>query len=310
MALLTHFDDFLLYLETEGYSHRTIYSYERDLKMFANFLEEVSSPFDKLDKKTINQYKSYLLSLDRKTPLGNQEKKTLSATSVNRALSVLRSYLSYLLDIDYVIPLAPQAIKLVKGELRKLRVAELEEFIRLMEAPQTLERDTRVKIRNQAILETLFSTGVRIAELVSLNRNHIDGSGRILVYGKGKKERFVYLTPRAERALEAYLTLRTDDSPALFVPYRGRNVFTKNARISANYIQMKIKKYRELLRINIPTTAHSFRRAFATFMAEKGASTAALQLLLGHSSPTTTNRYINMAERFAEEAHRKFHPLP
>jgi site-specific recombinase XerD len=188
-------------------------------------------------------------------------------------------------------------------------VAELGDLIVLIEAPSKLERNKKVALRNRAILEVIFATGMRISELCSLNRSQIDGSGRIFITGKGKKQRFVYLTTRAQEHLDEYLKTRSDSSPALFVPYAGRNVVNPKKRLSPNYIQERIKRYREKLRINVPTSAHSLRHGFATYLAEEGANPAAIQILLGHESLGTTTRYVHASDRYAEETHRKYHPL-
>lgn len=307
--MLPYFDDFLLYLKTNNYSEKTIYNYERDLKVFENFLENSPFSFKKLTKKGIAQYKAYLTSRDRKTAKNNQSEATLTSYSLNRMLSSLRSFLSFLLEMDYQAPVAPEAVKLIKTEKKHPQVAELEDLVRLIEAPSVLESNEKAALRNRAMLEILFSTGMRISELCSLNKNHIDGSGRIFIMGKGKKERFVYLTPRAQQHLERYLKTRKDNCPALFIPYSGPNVSKKNKRISTNYLQSKIKYYREKLKINVPTSAHSLRHGFATYLAEKGASPAAIQILLGHESLSTTTRYVHASDRFAEKTHRKFHPL-
>jgi len=188
-------------------------------------------------------------------------------------------------------------------------VVEFEELVRLLESPLQFEKKEEIGLRNRAMLETLFATGMRISELISLNRNQIDGSGRIFIRGKGRKERFVYLTKRAQKCLNEYLALRTDSSPALFVPYRGRNSGRVDARISPNYLQMKIKEYRDRLQINVPTSAHSLRHGFATYLAEQGANPAAIQILLGHESLHTTTRYVHASDKYAERTHKKFHPL-
>jgi len=164
-------------------------------------------------------------------------------------------------------------------------------------------------LRNRTILEVLFSTGMRISELCHLNRVDIDGTGKIFIMGKGKKERFVYLTARAKAILERYLNTREDACPALFIPYSGLNVNSQKRRISPNYIEMKIKQYREKLKINIPISPHSLRHGFATYLAENGASPAAIQILLGHESLDTTTRYVHASDHFAQETHRRFHPL-
>ncbi|OGZ98539.1 MAG: hypothetical protein A3C07_01150 [Candidatus Sungbacteria bacterium RIFCSPHIGHO2_02_FULL_47_11] len=307
---LPRLDDFLLNLKTANFSMETLYNYERDLKTFAAFLkEDVDMRFENITKHTIELYRAYLTSLDRRTAEGTPSIKKLSAGSINRILSSLRSYFKYLVDSDYSVPLAPQSINLLKMPRTHPRVAELENLIRLIEFPTTFEKTKAVAIRNRAMLETLFSTGMRISELISLNKNQIDKSGRIFILGKGKKERFVYLTGRAKKHIDNYVSIRTDANPALFIPYRGRNSGTGKARVSTNYLQMKIKEYREHLNINIPTSAHSLRHGFATYLAEQGANPAALQILLGHESLHTTTRYVHASDTYAEKTHRQFHPL-
>ena len=308
--MLPLLEDFLLNLKTNNYSPETVYNYERDLATFASFLdEEVSLPFDQVDKRIVNQYKAYLASRDRRTPVKGEIHNGLGSGSLNRTLSSLRSYLKYLIDMDYKVPVPPETIKLVKTEKRHGQVAELEELIKLIESPMVFEKDSLIGLRNRAVLELLFSTGMRISELCHLNRVNIDRSGRIFIMGKGRKERFVYLTPRAQNLLERYLLTRTDTAKALFIPYNGVNAKSGNKRLSPNYIQMKIKQYREKLGINVPTSAHSLRHGFATYLAESGASPAAIQILLGHESLDTTTRYVHASDKFAEETHRKFHPL-
>lgn len=307
---LPHLDDFLLSLETNGFSPETVYNYERDLEAFAYFLaHDVRVEFPSITKLTIDQYKAYLSSRDRKTPQGAPADQRLSASSMNRMLSSLRRYLTHLIDRDYPVPLAPASVKLVKTPRRHPRVAEFDLLVQLIESPATFEKIRAIALRNRAMLEMLFATGMRISELMALNRSQIDPAGRIFIRGKGKKERFVYLTERSQKHIKEYLSIRMDVNPALFIPYRGRNAETSNARISANYLQMKIKQYRERLGINVPTSAHSLRHGFATYLAEQGASPAAIQILLGHESLDTTTRYVHASDRYAEETHRKFHPL-
>ncbi len=109
----------------------------------------------------------------------------------------------------------------------------------------------------------------------------------------------MYLTERARYYLEAYLATRNDNAPALFIPYAGRNVNSPRRRISTNYVQERIKHYRELLHIIVPTSAHSLRHGFATYLAEEGANPAALQILLGHETLETTTRYVHASDRYA-----------
>ncbi len=307
---LPHIDDFLLFIQTNNYSPETLYNYERDLKTFADFLSrELKIQFEKIKKQSLELYKAYLVSNDRQTAGAKRAGKRLSAGSVNRALSSVRRYMKYLIDMDHETPVAPEALKLLKMPRKHARVAEFYALVRLIESPAKFERDKNIALRNRAMLETLFSTGMRISELLSLDRNRLDASGKIFIRGKGKKERFVYLTERAQKHIAAYLKTRADARTALFIPYRGKNADDANARISSNYLQMKIKEYRELLGINIPTSAHSLRHGFATYSAEQGANPAALQILLGHESLHTTTRYVHASDRYAEKTHRQFHPL-
>lgn len=308
--MLPQVDDFLLNLQANKYSSETIYNYERDLNVFSNFLDESNIEFAKVDKRAITYYKAYLVSRDRKTAsLKKQGEKQLDSLSINRMLSALRAYLRYLIDIDYPCPLPPEAVKLTKTGRKHPQVAELDDLVRLIEAPSSLESNIKTALRNRVMLEVLFATGMRISELCNLNRSQIDDTGRIFITGKGRKQRFVYLTPRAKQHLDAYLVTRQDNCPALFIPYAGRNVAKSRKRISTNYLQDRIKRYREKLKINVPTSAHSLRHGFATYLAEEGANPAALQILLGHESLDTTTRYVHASDKYAEETHRKYHPL-
>lgn len=305
------FDEFLLHLQSNNYSEETIQNYERDLLTFIFFLKnDICKPFEKINNSDIEAYKAYIMSLDRKTSKLEQiALQKLSSGSANRLLSSIRSYLKFLILQDHLVPVAPEKIKMVRMEKKHYKVAELEELVNLIQSPSTLEKDPVVAARNRAMLEVLFATGMRISELLSLNRSDINSSGKIFIVGKGKKERVVYLTPRALVFVNEYLGLREDFLPALFVPQKGRRMGQKDCRISTNYLQEKIKYYREKLGIIVPTSAHSLRHGFATYMAEGGASPVALQMLLGHASLNTTTKYINASDKFAEDTHKKFHPL-
>ena len=306
---LPYVDDFLLFLQSNNYSNETIYSYERDLSVFEEFLKISSTNYSDINKRSVEAYKAYLISIDRKTAQKIQSIKRLNSHSINRGLSSLRSYFRYLVKMDYPSPIAPDAITLIKREGRIPKVPEFDLLVKVLESPSKIETSPIIALRNRAILEVLFSTGLRISELVNLNRNQINTEGQIYILGKGKKERFVYLTPRAKKHLAAYLKTRKDDSSAVFVPYRGKNATEKNKKISPNYVQYKLKQYREILGINVPISPHALRRGFATYLAESGASPAAIQTLLGHESLDTTTRYVQTSHRFARKAQEKYHPL-
>jgi integrase/recombinase XerD len=257
----------------------------------------------------MEQYKAYLNSPTRKTSAGADSEVKLKSGSINRHLTSLRRYLSFLMDMDEPTPIAPTAIKLLRMQKPNGQVLELNELIKLIESPTTLEKDEFVAARNRALLETLFASGMRISELISLKISQLDQTGKIYILGKGRKQRFIYLTPRAEGYIRAYLKMRDDNCPFMFIAQRGLNATNVKKHISANYLQMKIKRYRELLGISIPTSAHSLRHGFATYLAEQGANPAAIQVLLGHESLETTSRYVHASDKYAETTHHEFHPL-
>jgi site-specific recombinase XerD len=314
---LDHKEDFSLNLLNNNYSKETIYNYKRDLFLFELFLSVNNIDFSVINKKSIVLFKDFLRSgdyvfyLKSEDPSGKHyfPKEKLSGRSINRILSSLRSYLKYLIDFDLPTPISPDSVKLVKTERKESQVAEMPDLIRLIEFPTMWEKNNFVQLRNRAILETLFSTGMRISELSSLNRDQVNDDGKIYVIGKGKKQRFVYLTQRAIDHIFKYLELRDDDFPALFIPYRGGRNGKVGDRISINYIQERIAFYRKKLGIIVPTSAHSLRHGFATYLAEEGANPAAIQILLGHESLQTTNKYVHGSDKYAEETHKKFHPL-
>ena len=309
--MLNYLEDFLLHIQTNNYSAETLYNYERDLKTFENFLaKEAKIDFNKITKKTMEQYKAYLVSQDRRTALGQKPLKKLTAGSINRVLSSLRRYLKYLIKMDYNTPISPESIELLRTDKKHPRVSELEEIVKLIKSPAEFEKNKIVAIRNRAMLETLFSTGMRISELINLKTVQIDKTGKVFIKGKGKKERFVYLTPRAQKYIKKYIDVRGEsESPFLFIPYRGKSVHKKDKKISPNYLEDKVKKYRELLGINTPLSPHSIRHAFATYLAESGANPVAIQILLGHESLDTTTKYVHASDRYAEKMLRKYHPL-
>lgn len=303
-------DDFYLFLQTNNYSPATLYHYKNDLAIFNNFLKSRNLKIKDLDKRSVFEFKAYLSSNERETAMTHiKSARKLSSASINRCLSAIRAYLRFLIDQDYSSPVVPDQFKMVKRERSHPNVAEFNDLVSLIEAPSRLEQDPIIAARNRAILEVLFATGMRISELVSLNRRDLNIEGKIFITGKGRKQRFVYLTERAQQYMDQYLSLRNDNQQALFIPTKTRSKDKLSSRLTPRYVQERLKTYREKLRINLPTTPHSFRHGFATYLAEEGASPAAIQILLGHESLNTTTRYVNASDKFAQETHRKFHPL-
>lgn len=238
----------------------------------------------------------------------NNNPEQLDGLSINRILVALRNYLRFLVEYDYETPLAPDAVALVRLIKKKPQVPTLDEVVALVEAPTYLEHEKIIALRNRAALELLLATGMRISEVVSINRDQMNGEGRLLVRGKGRKDRFVYLTPRAVGHVKEYMENRVDSYPALFLPTSGRRLKGSDPRISTNYLQMKIAQYRRMLEIAVPMSAHTIRHAYATYLVENGANPAAIQVLLGHESLQTTTKYVHASDKYAEETHEKFHP--
>jgi integrase/recombinase XerD len=332
-------------------------------------LDEVREEFLTKEGEEVERYKEdFLEDVYRKVygSLGILEKPQnsrarseggLDGKSINRMLSAFRSYLRYMIDMDQEIPFPPDAVRMIKTEKKAKKVAPKKDLIALIESPTDLESDEKISIRNRAMLEMLFASGMRISELINLNLDQLNSDGRLYIFGKGSKERAVFLTSRSIDWLNKYLKIRLehaftdrnkDEQPteldkltadleeiddgnrryinliesyrksgfldrftskAVFIPFSGPNVNNDDCRLSTNYFQERIAEYRKRLGIQIPTSAHSLRHGFATYMAEKGANAAALQVLLGHESLDTTTRYVHASEKFAEETVKKYHPL-
>ncbi len=310
MFNLPLFKEFITRLRKNDYSEETVYNYKRDLEAFGNFLNKIGIKFQEITNQIIKNYKLYLASTERKTVKDQESIQILGSPSINRMLSSLKSYLKYLINIRYKSPISPEIITLIKSKRRRLLEIKIKDQVKLIEVPTKFEKNKVVALRNRAMLEIIFSTGIRISELINLRNDQIDKNGCIFIWRKSQKERIVYLTPRAQAHLKNYLKIRGNiNSPYVFIPYRGKNMSQKDKKISPNYLQERIKRYRELLGINVPLSAHSLRYAFATYLAESGASPVAIQILLGHESLDTTTKYVHASDRYAEKIHRKYHPL-
>jgi site-specific recombinase XerD len=310
--MLPHIDDFLLHLEADHYSPYTVYDYERYLEVFDHFLDESSVPFDKMNKQTIASYKAYLASRGRNTAKpGNHSDKQLAPSTINYKLIALRAYLRYLIDIDYPCPLAPEAVKKLKAVPKQPQVPELKDLIRLIEAPSP--EANIIELRDKAILETLFNTGLRVSELVSLDRDQVHlERNEFVLKGKGDKIRAVFLTSTVTQWIRRYLQARRDHFEPLFIRHIG-NVDARNSgekmRLTVRSIQNIVTKYAKRCGLPIKATPQTLRHCFSTCLAEEGANPAALQILLGHESLDGITRYVHASDKYAEETHRKYHPL-
>jgi len=293
--------EFLEYLEiTKGRSVKTIENYDHYLSRFLEF-SKLTSPSGITD----SVIREYRLWLNRQPgPTGSLKKKTQ-----NFYMIALRAFLKYMAKRD-IKSLQPEKIELAKVPERSLDLITTAELDRLMSAPMNAyekekDQDKKIKyLRDAAILELLFSTGLRVSELCALN-NDIDLTrDELSVRGKGEKIRVVFLSDTAKKAIKTYLAARKDMEEALFV--EGRNSKTLH-RISPRDVQLHIKAYAARAGITSKVTPHVLRHVFATDLLENGADLRSVQALLGHANIQTTQVYTHVTDRHLRDIHKKFH---
>jgi site-specific recombinase XerD len=310
MTLHDAMTEFLEYCEIEkGHSQRTIADYDHYLRRFEQFAGNIKP--EQIDLELVRRYR---LALNRLT---DQKGRPLKKITQNYHIIALRAFLKYLIKKD-VKTLSPEKIELADTESREITFLDTQEVERLIAAIEGSQIQAK---RDRAILETLFSTGLRISELVGLNRDRINlERGEFAVIGKGGKQRLVFLSDRAKEAIRTYLEARQDLDPALFVGHRKqRSVIsdqsstksqvlkTKSWRLSARQIQRLIKFYAKKAGILKKITPHTLRHSFATDLLMAGADLRSVQQLLGHSSVTTTQIYTHVTDQHLRDVHKAFH---
>lgn len=304
-----HLQDFLDWLDVEkGLSPKSQENYGRFLKKFLDWLNK-----NKLDhllphELTAQHIRDYRLFLSRGSSTVSPL-KGLKKTTQNYYLIAVRSLLNYFTDHD-IISLPATKIKLAKNkEERQIRFLTLEQLEKLYTAPNSVEP---AGIRDRAILETLFSTGLRIAELVALNREQIKISPgaikdlELSILGKGGRIRTVYFSERALSWLGKYLKTRADEDKALFVNTR-KATDDQSRRLTPRSIEKMIKRYALQAGLPITTTPHVMRHSFATDLLSQGVDLRTIQEFLGHKSITATQIYAHVTSKKLREIHRKFH---
>jgi len=333
MTVATCITDFLEYCEvTKNQSQKTIENYAHYLGRFKEFLTKESKPDLKpsqIDLKLINKYRLFLNRYGQ-----NQSRakacESLSVKTQNYHIIALRAFLKYLIKND-IETLAPEKIELSKIQDRTVEVLSREELSRLFNAvePQSLSG-----ARDLAILETLYSTGLRVSELASLNRDQVDLKRKeFAVRGKGRKIRIVFLSEKAAETIQNYINKRVDNSEPLFIsiPRRKAKNITigvgaqtgvdtqtstqiakeiinpQSARLSTVSIESIVSKYARKAGIVKKVTPHTLRHSFATELLMNGADIRSVQELLGHASITTTQIYTHVTNKALREVHEKFH---
>lgn len=297
--------EFLEYLEIEkNRSQNTIKNYDHHLIRFFVWLENhLGKKADKISATDITEeaVRKFRLFLARET---DRFGKALKKQTQNHHLIALRMFLKYLVKRS-IESLPPDKIELAKQPQRELEFLDESELHRLLEAPKG---DEFQKLRDHSILELLFSTGLRVSELCSLNRDVIDvGQDSFSVRGKGGKIRVVFVSDIAKEILKKYLKLREDIDPALFVRDANSPNKEEKLRLTARSIQRIIKKYSAVAGISKKVTPHWLRHQFATDLLRNGADLRSVQLMLGHANISTTQIYTHFTDKQLEDIHHKFH---
>lgn len=295
-------DRYLTFLQAEqNKSPLTIRSYRQSLDLLLK-LSQVDHPL-LFKKQTIRVYKTALHSF--RTRNGRE----LAIRTKNHHLTILRAFLRYLIQEEEMDTLPPDRVTRFREEQRKVKVLFREELTRLLSSPDTNTRDGK---RDKAILELFFSTGMRLAELRSINRTDLNFMTReISIRGKRGKLRVVFLSDSSVESLKDYLNARIDHILPLFIGHHEKATFEmppgESFRLSANMIYRIVKRYARQAGILTNPSPHTLRHSFATDLLRNGADLRSVQELLGHKDLSTTQIYTHVTNPQLKEVHRKFH---
>lgn len=303
-----YFNDFVEYCEVEkGLSATTGKNYARFLRQFFNWLKK-----NKLEALTPQQLTEdhiwkYRIWLSR---MPNHLKRTsqgLHTSTQSRYLIALRVLLAYFHEKN--IPAIPtEKVKLPKHrEERQVKFLQFEQLEKLLTAPDI---KTPMGIRDRAILETLFSTGLRVAELAGLDKKHLAGAKKdnefeMSVIGKGNYPRTVYFSERSLYWIKKYLDTRTDEDAALFIRFKGPS--DDSLRLTVRGIQLLVQKYARISGIPVLATPHTLRHSFATDLLNNGVDIRVVQEFLGHRHIATTQMYTHVTSKRLKDIHKQFH---
>jgi len=293
---------FLEHVEVgKNQSPKTIENYQHYLLRFLGWFGDKSPSSIKLDD--IHKYRLYL------NRYKDDKDRTLGVKTQNYHVIALRAFLKYLAKND-IVTLSPEKIDLQKIPERTVEYLTRDELERLFHAIKT---DTMMGLRDRAIIETLYSTGLRVSELRSLDRKQVDLKRReFMVRGKGRKPRIVFLSKRATNHIEAYLNARDDNFEPVFISH-GRTkkaediTLGERKRLTTVSIENIVRKYALKAGIIKKVTPHILRHSFATELLLNGADIRSVQEMLGHASITTTQIYTHVTNKRLREIHDKFH---
>lgn len=301
MDLITAKRQFLEYLEIErGRSVKTIENYDHYLTVFFTYAK-VKKPVE-LTEELVREFRLWL-NRQPGTKVGKRVEPMKRRTQ-NYYLIAVRAFLKFLRKRG-IESLSPERIELAKVPERSLDLISPKELERLMAAPDT---STVTGLRDRAILELLFSTGLRISELCGLSIDDVDLSrDEFSVRGKGDKIRVVFLSDAAKAAITAYLKKRKDLDDALFIQYGKNAKQAKDLRLSPRAVQRLLKSHAVQAGITRKVTPHVIRHSFATDLLSNGADLRSVQALLGHANIGTTQIYTHVTDKHLRDVHKKFH---
>ncbi len=292
--------DYVEHLEVEGgRAARTAENYTRYLERLVEFAGDI--PVDQITQELVRKYR---LWLNRHV---NERDEPMALITQSYHLIALRGFLRYL-SLRDITSLSPEKIILPKVARKQVTFLHFDEITRLIEQ---IDCSDEAGLRDRAIIELLFSSGLRVSELVNLNRDHINTTRReFMVRGKGQKDRPVFVSKAAAEHVDTYLAARMDNLPPLFLSYSRNNISSMTGdyrRLSARSIQRMISKYARLAGITKHVSPHTMRHSFATDLLMNGADIRSVQSMLGHSSIATTQVYTHVTDQHLREVHEKFH---
>lgn len=292
--------DFLEFMEIEqNRSQKTIQNYDHYLTRLTDFAGNIK--VSDINAELVRKWRLWL------NKLGTNTSDELQKTTQNYHLIALRSFLKYCARRD-MSSLAPEKIELARTVRKQVTFLSPQELERLFAEPRL---DKLNGLRDRAILELLFSSGLRVSELVGLDRDHVNLKRReFTVRGKGQKDRPIFISDSAVHWLEQYMEKRTDTAKPLFVRFSGRKTADTSGnyyRLTARSVQRMIGNYARIAGITKHVSPHTLRHSFATDLLMNGADLRSVQALLGHSNISTTQIYTHVTDPHLKSVHERFH---